>query len=652
MLLFHRFCVNNGRGKRNEMFADTKRIYTFAYSCKRSPRNLIDIQNKATCGVFGKIPNKVNSFESLSRKELRQELVSRQIYDFPPNNKKAMTDILKDHLCGVQRVPALLLLNTTADLWEMNLLKYTVLSFEPLHDLKGHIANLLGQLPNVINQPVVKSKMQDYLDNFNKKPKFYGSDYREALIQVMHILVNCQLNSDDPVYVLISTLVKISEIVYSNDSRRTLRQCLQFYNCSFLHHELCVGLLYPKRVSIYFHSLLVHGPVQHELVCSQSVNAEAEERLFKQAGNAAKNTDHKIDGFVEALLVKLQCKQLDASPDLNICHKQISSENSRITKAALALPQYRGSHFSKSFIQNHLSDFQSHLQRIAHYLIHGEGVWWYKTDSGSINFSDSDLDPEYHTEGPSVLHHRVTTLKDVSSRASQCWQEILHNKISIPIRVVRRYDTQGLMLNATEIDLDSTQSTNDLPTMDTTDSDLMDTTPLVGNDVEVDCYLGDSVSLSTGEVPVTPATSTPQKKHGTACLPDVTVPITTSTPQKECATCPPKVSAPPATSIPQECGMTCLLEDTITSSGVAVNSNDDTTAMVNTQITEPHEGTEILKSALEYRQHIFQSKLTQALLKLLGYYPELDELDKLRTTGNTSSNEYMRLKHFFRQQIV
>ena len=123
----------------------------------------------ATCGVFGKVPNKVCSFESLSREELRQELVSRHIYDFPPNNKKRMTDILKDHLCGVQRVPALLLLNPTADLWEMNLLDYNVLSFEPLHDLKGHIANLLSQLPNVITLTGLKSKVQGYLDNFTKK---------------------------------------------------------------------------------------------------------------------------------------------------------------------------------------------------------------------------------------------------------------------------------------------------------------------------------------------------------------------------------------------------------------------------------------------------------------------------------------------------
>ena len=128
----------------------------------------------------------------------------------------------------------------------------------------------------------------------------------------MHILAG-KVDTDDPVYILISTLVKISEIVYSNDSKRSSRQCLQFYNCAFLHHVTYIDLFKPDRSSIYFHSMLMHGPVQHELVCSRSANAEAEEHLFKQAGRAAMNTDHKIDGFVESLLIKLQCKQLDSS---------------------------------------------------------------------------------------------------------------------------------------------------------------------------------------------------------------------------------------------------------------------------------------------------------------------------------------------------
>ena len=102
----------------------------------------------------------------------------------------------------------------------------------------------------------------------------------------------------------------------------------------------------------------MHGPVQHELVCSQSANAEAEERLFKQAGSAAKNTDHKVDGFVEALLVRLQCKQLDASPVVN-CYKQVSSESSRIKTAAQTLPHYTGSHFSKQFVSTTCLHFKA-----------------------------------------------------------------------------------------------------------------------------------------------------------------------------------------------------------------------------------------------------------------------------------------------------
>ena len=122
----------------------------------------------------------------------------------------------------------------------------------------------------------------------------------------MHILVNFQIDNENPVFLLISTLVKISEIVYSSDTRRCPKQCLQFYNCAFLHHELYIDLFKPQRVSIHFHSMLLHGLIQHELVCSRSVNAKAEERMFKQAAHAAKNTDHKVEGFVEALLVRLQ----------------------------------------------------------------------------------------------------------------------------------------------------------------------------------------------------------------------------------------------------------------------------------------------------------------------------------------------------------
>ena len=70
--------------------------------------------------MFGKIPNRVYFFESLNAEELKRELLSRGVFDFP-STKKGMTEELKSHLCGVQRIPALLLLNPCAHLQDMNL---------------------------------------------------------------------------------------------------------------------------------------------------------------------------------------------------------------------------------------------------------------------------------------------------------------------------------------------------------------------------------------------------------------------------------------------------------------------------------------------------------------------------------------------------
>ena len=65
------------------------------------------------------------------------------------------TDKVKDDLqqkldytlCGVQRVPTMLLLDPTQSLSHLHLEDYTVLDSEPLHDLKGHFMHLFAELP-------------------------------------------------------------------------------------------------------------------------------------------------------------------------------------------------------------------------------------------------------------------------------------------------------------------------------------------------------------------------------------------------------------------------------------------------------------------------------------------------------------------------
>ena len=50
--------------------------------------------------------------------------------------------MLKDHLCGVNRTPALCYGNEKKSMSDINLSKYEVCPCEPLHDCKGHIKNV------------------------------------------------------------------------------------------------------------------------------------------------------------------------------------------------------------------------------------------------------------------------------------------------------------------------------------------------------------------------------------------------------------------------------------------------------------------------------------------------------------------------------
>ena len=70
----------------------------------------------------------------------------------------------------------------------------------------------------------------------------------------------------------------------------------------------------------------------------------------------------------------------------------MASEYLRIQKDAKRLPPYRESVFTKSFIQKHIKGFQTHLERISHFLLLGKGVWWLQDEDGNVRFTDGDQD--------------------------------------------------------------------------------------------------------------------------------------------------------------------------------------------------------------------------------------------------------------------
>jgi hypothetical protein len=107
-------------------------------------------------------------------------------------------------------------------------------------------------------------------------------------------------------------------------------------------HELHLELFGDALTGLYFHALLMHGPVQHEVVCSRSVNADKEERLFKSAGTAAKCTDRKPENMLPVILKCLQVKHASTSAAINPI-LELRSKNSRISTHAKGLSAYKDS---------------------------------------------------------------------------------------------------------------------------------------------------------------------------------------------------------------------------------------------------------------------------------------------------------------------
>ena len=156
-------------------------------------------------------------------------------------------------------------------LFKLYLSSYCVLSWEPLHHLKGYSGAVLSRMPSVL-QSSLKVSVGDCLGALWKKSHLYGCDSWNALIQVAHILVQTV-----PLALLQTSSLALCKYLKSFIQRNKI--AVQYSVCSFVLHQLLCELFGETSVGVYFHALLVHCPVQHELVCSRSTNVESEERI-------------------------------------------------------------------------------------------------------------------------------------------------------------------------------------------------------------------------------------------------------------------------------------------------------------------------------------------------------------------------------------
>ena len=270
-------------------------------------------------------------------------------------------------------------------------------------------------------------EMADIIDTGLHKDKINCADLRCFAIHC-RVFLESQVEVDWRVKLLLITLTEISQVLYGKDVERCPKTVLRFYNLTWLHHELCVDLspttkkvTMGKMFGTYFHSLLVHAPCQYEVVSLLSVNTEKQERLFGQARTAATMTSNrKPENLIKSVLLHLQGKLL-------IKVKEGAPVDSRVSRLAQLCPSYKGTSFKKSFIKLRQTSWQSHLERIAPFLVNGPGFWW-DDNTESVNFFDGDSHQRFNDKGPALLHFRDSQLPAVAQRSKCAWRAILENK--------------------------------------------------------------------------------------------------------------------------------------------------------------------------------------------------------------------------------
>ena len=125
--------------------------------------------------------------------------------------KKDLEVELGEILGGVQRVPALLINNHRTPIADTNLHSYEVLPGESLHDVKGHIKNLLDELKFQVEDNVRKHYEDAYEVAIGDKDALRGSDLRLGLILMT---VSLQDKIPERVLELLESLAEISHLLY------------------------------------------------------------------------------------------------------------------------------------------------------------------------------------------------------------------------------------------------------------------------------------------------------------------------------------------------------------------------------------------------------------------------------------------------------
>lgn len=273
------------------------RIDDFAYALRCPKLSMQQRQDFLLQGVAWKSIDR-RPLDKLLLADLKKELSMRGLSVSNSKKKAALEKDFEDIRLGITNFPALLKECPETTLGSLNLQYYEVSPTEPLHDLKGHLGNIIDETLLITTGDVFKSIKQIKTAVLTKEA-IRCSDLRKAVILVYLKLI--ELQPDDMLTDLYRTAVEITDLCYAHEAVRTPRAILCLYNRAFLHAYQCSVLFAnPKSTTRrrmfgrYFHSITAHAASLFRIVSLRSLNAEQHERMFQQAKGITKTTSNNI----------------------------------------------------------------------------------------------------------------------------------------------------------------------------------------------------------------------------------------------------------------------------------------------------------------------------------------------------------------------
>ena len=353
--------------------------------------------------------------DNLKIQELRMELEKRGL-STARKRKPELERNFDELRRGIVNVPALLQGAPETPLVDLCLDKYEISPVEPLHDLKGHLSNLIDEL-RVALTGKVKEKVEVIVSSVLGKETLRGSDYRKGAILILEALQD--LTPTSSLTTMLATAVEMTELLYCDPTKRTSQSVLRLHNIAFVNAKLCFDHFHnPKTMSSrrmfgrYFHALTTHSPLLNRIIAPRLLNTEMEERMFGQCKAITRNTSNQhTNDIITNILVRIPYEDKSVAAERNT----VKNQESEVLKLAQTLPGKENTVIPMEWLQHMSIHYQAHLERISDYLLQGPGIWWQYVEDG-VEFFDVHLPyPQQQTLIPSSHHFRSSTLGDVDT---------------------------------------------------------------------------------------------------------------------------------------------------------------------------------------------------------------------------------------------